>query len=66
MMVGLMVDGGKGGIDDVVLCGCGEYLQPEFLARKSCHYLILPTTFITVSIVHIVGMVRGNIQDSKP
>jgi hypothetical protein len=56
-----MADGGKGGIDDVVLYGLGEYLQPEFLARKSRHYLILPTTFVTVSIEHIVGIVRVHI-----
>ncbi len=66
MTVGLMADSGKGGIDDVVLCGLREYLQPELLARKSRHYLILPTTFVTVSIVHIVGIVRVLIQDSKP
>jgi hypothetical protein len=39
-----MADGGKGGVDDVVLCSdLREYLQPELLARKSCHYLILLT-----------------------
>jgi hypothetical protein len=56
-MVGLMADGAKGGVDDVVVCGLGEYPQPELLARKSPHYLTLPTTFVTVSIVHIVGIV---------
>ena len=64
--MGLMGDGGKGGVDDVVLCGLGEYLQPELLARKSHHYLILLITFIMVSIVHIIGIVRVHIQDSKP
>ncbi len=64
--MGLMADGGKGGVDDVVLCGLGEYLQLELLARKSRRYLILPTTFVTVSIVHIVGIVRVHIRDSKP
>ncbi len=56
--MGLMADNGKRGIDDGVLCGLGEYLQSELLARKSCHYLILPTTFAMVLIVHIVGIVR--------
>jgi hypothetical protein len=65
-MVGLMEDNGKGGIDDGVLCGLREYLQPELLARKSHHCLILPTTFVTVLIVHIVGIVRVHVQDSKP
>jgi hypothetical protein len=60
-MVGLMADGGKGGVDDVILCGLGEYLQPELLARKSHHYLILSTTFVTVLIVHIVGIVSVHI-----
>ncbi len=73
MMDGLMADdggvdgdSGKGGVDDVVLCGLGEYLQPELLARKSRHYLILSTIFITMLIVHIVGIVRVHIRDSKP
>jgi hypothetical protein len=61
-----MADSGKGGIDDVVLCGLGEYLQPELLVRKSRHYLILPINFITVLIAHHVGIVRVHIQDSKP
>ncbi len=61
-----MADGGKGAVDYVVLCGLGEYLQPELLAKKSHHYLILPTTFVTVLIVSIVGYVRVHIQDSKP
>ncbi len=56
-----MADGGKGGVDDVILCGLGEYLQPELLARKSHHYLILSTTFVTVLIVHIVGIVSVHI-----
>ncbi len=53
-----MADSGKGGIDDVVLCGLGGYLQPELLARKSGHYLILPNTFVMVLIVHIAVIVR--------
>ena len=52
-----MADGGKGGVDDVVVCGLREYLQPELLARKSPHDLILPATFVTVLIVHSVGIV---------
>jgi hypothetical protein len=60
-MVGLMADGGKGGIGAVVLCGLGEYLQPKLLARKSHHYLILPIPFVMVLIVHIVGIVRVHI-----
>ena len=60
-MVGLMADGGKGGIDAVVLCGLWEYLQPELLARKSCHYLVLPIPFVMVLIVLFVGIVRVHI-----
>jgi hypothetical protein len=63
-----MVDDRKGGIDDGValcLCGLGEYLQPE-LARKSCHCLILPTTFVTVWIVLLVGIFKVQIRYSKP
>jgi hypothetical protein len=58
-----MADGGKGGADDVVLCGLGlgEYLHLELLVRKSHHYLILPTTFVMVLIVHIVGIDRVHI-----
>ncbi len=37
-----------------------------FLARQSRHGLIFPTTIVTVSIVHIVGIVRVHIQDPKP
>jgi hypothetical protein len=61
MMLGLMADDGKGGFDDgvaLLLFGLGEYPQPELLTRKSCHCLILPTTFVTVSIVLLVGIVR--------
>jgi hypothetical protein len=36
------------------------------LAWQSCHCLIFPTTFVTVSIVYIVGIVRVHIQDPKP
>jgi hypothetical protein len=39
-MVGLIADGGKGGVDDVILCGLREYFQPVLLARKSRRYLI--------------------------
>jgi hypothetical protein len=60
------VDGGQWKKDDGVLCGLREYLQPELLVRKSRHCLIHLTTFITVSIVHIVGIVRVHIRDSKP
>jgi hypothetical protein len=63
-MVGLMVDDGKGGIDNGValcLCSLGEYPQPELLARKSRYCFILPTTFITMLIVLLVGIVRVQI-----
>ncbi len=72
-MAGLMVD--NGGVDGgrwkrghwwCCFVWSWENLQPELLARKSRHYLILPTTFVTVSIVHIVGIVRVHIWDSKP
>jgi hypothetical protein len=70
-MAGLMadnggVDGGQWKRDDGVLCGLGEYLQPELLARKSRHCLILLTTFVMLLIIHIVRIVRVHIQDSKP
>ncbi len=55
------VDGGQRRRDDGVLYGLGEYLQLELLARKSHHCLIILTTFVTVSIVHIVGIVRVHI-----
>ncbi len=64
--MGLMADNGKGGIDDGVLCGLGEYPQPELLAMKSHHCLILPTTFVMVLVVHMLGIVRLHIRDSKP
>ncbi len=61
-----MVDSRKGGIDDVVLCGLGEYLQPELLVRKSCQYLILPTTFVMVMIVHIVELLEYTFETQNP
>jgi hypothetical protein len=36
------------------------------LARQSRHCLIFPNTFVIVSIVHIVGIVRVHIRDPKP
>jgi hypothetical protein len=69
MMVELMADDRKRGVDDgVALCLCGleEYPQPEMLPSKSHHCLILPTTFVPVSIVLLVGIVRVQIRDSKP
>ena len=60
------VDGRQRKRDAGVLCDLGEYLQPEFLERTSCHCLILLTTFIMVLIVHIVVIVKVHIQDSKP
>ena len=73
-MAGLMVD--NGGVDGgrwkrghwwCCFVWSWENLQPELLARKSRHYLILPTTFVTVSIVHIVGIIRVHIWDpTKP
>ena len=75
-MAGLMADNSgvgdgqrKRGVDDGIalcLCGLGEYPQLQLLARKSCHCLILPTTFLTLWIVLLVGIVRVRIQDSKP
>jgi hypothetical protein len=66
MMAGLMadnggVDGGQQKRDDGVLCGLGEYLQPELLVMKSHHCLILLATYVMVLIVHIVGIVRVHI-----
>ncbi len=67
MMAGLTaddggVDGGRRKKDDGILCGLGEYTQPELLARKSRHCLILLTTFIIVSIVDIVGILEDTFK----
>jgi hypothetical protein len=51
---------------------CGSVVQilemkiGALLARQSRNCLIFPTTFIMVSIVHIVGIVRVHIQEPKP
>ncbi len=43
-----------------------EMKMGPLLGRQSCHCLIFPTAFVTVSIVHIVGIVRVHILDPKP
>jgi hypothetical protein len=46
------------------LCSLMFKIGP-FLARQSRHCLILLTTFVTVLIVHIVGIVRVHIWDTQ-
>jgi hypothetical protein len=62
-----LFDGGQGkvGIDDGVMCGLGEYQQPELLVRKSHHCLILPTPFVMVLVVHMVGTVRDYLSETQ-
>ncbi len=56
----------KGALMIVLLSACVVSGNIKLLARKSCHCVIFPTTFIKVSIVLLVGIARAQIQYSKP
>ncbi len=68
LLIFLMAD-----LCSLIFCVCGSVVSillemkiSPLLVPQSRRCLIFPTTFVTVLIVHIVGIVRVHIRDPKP